>query len=144
VRGKGGSPRKPLAAVGDDALILADELELQVESDLVSGFAGARLEIPSTLIQRLIELPHRVRIVRAVISRETGSKATVFENRIHVCGRLLYSTTTTDDATQDRGTPDGTGKNQFAIDGQAATSIASSSKGPLQPNSADHEGAHTK
>jgi len=137
VRGKGNSPRQSLSAVGDDALIIADELELQVEPDLVSSFAGARLEIPASCVQRLIELPHRVRIVRALISRETGSKTVEFMSEVFVCGRLLYTTTTTEDATQAQGTAEATRKIQFAIDGQAATSIASSSRRPLQPNPKD-------
>jgi hypothetical protein len=138
VRGKGSSPRKPLAAVplaavGDDALIIADELELPIEPDLVSSFAGARLEIPAGLIQQLIELPHRVRIVRAVVSMETGSKTVKFQNDVYVCGRLQYTATTTGDAT------DAAHEIQSAIDGKAAPLIGASSKRTRQPNSDTEE-----
>lgn len=133
---KSSSPKKPLVAAGDDALIIANELQLPIEPDLVSGCAGARLEIPSGLTQQLIELPHRVHIVRAVVSMETGSKATKYQNEVYVCGRLFYTATTTGDAT------DSVHKIQSAIDGKAAPLIAASSRRTRQPNS-DTKKGHT-
>jgi hypothetical protein len=100
VRGKGSSPRQPLVAFFDDALIIAEELELPVASDQVNGLNLPMVEIPPACVQQLMELPHRIRIVRTLVSKVGSVKKVEYLHSVFACGRLLYEASAVKDDSQ--------------------------------------------
>jgi hypothetical protein len=111
VRGKGSSPKQPLVAFFDDALIIAEEVGLPVAADQVNGLNRPMVEIPPACVQRLMELPHRIRIVRTLVSKQGSVKKVEYLHEVYACGNLLFSAMAVKDASPASGaatTPEGT------------------------------------
>jgi hypothetical protein len=123
VRGKGSSPNQPLVAFFDDALIIAEELELPLAGDQIIG-PSLMVEIQPACVQRLIELPHRIRIVRTLVSKVNGFEKIEFLHKVYACGRLLYEATVVrDDSPAPSAATKPVSTNSRLVDGQHRQSI---------------------